>query len=156
MEFLFAIVMVVVMTVLAGFILDKLHPATSSLDFANNDAYFAHLEKRDRFFREEHLGFAALNTVVAVAVASALDWGVLLPTLALTGATFVSWCAFRFFHRRPDQMVLWDKVDMNKLFASLAIGIAAAVMVALATSVGLTALWPVSIFVIAWLLLFPL
>lgn len=159
MEYIIAVIAVVVMTFVAGSLLDKLHPACSSLDFPSNDAYFAHLEKRDRYFQEEHVGLAALNTIIAVGAAS-LFFGtasaVMLPTVAFALTVFATWCVLRFCIRRPDQMFRWDRVDMTFLGIALVLGIVAGVAVAVALSLSLFGLWSVAIFIVAWLLLFPL
>lgn len=159
MEYLIALVSVVVLTIIGSMLLNKLHPACSSMDFESNDAYFKYLERRDRFFQEEHTVLAAINTVIAVGLAS---WfagtaaTVMLPTLAFAFATFATWSLLRFAFRRPDQMVRWDNVDMAKLGIALAVGIAVGVTVCVALSLSVSGLWSVPIFAFAWLLLFPL
>jgi len=159
MEYLIALVSVVLLTIVGGVLLDKLHPACSSMDFESNDAYFKYLERRDRFFQEEHTGLAAINTVIAVGLASlyAGTFGsVMMPTFAFAFATFACWSLLRFSFRRPDQMVRWNGGDMTKLGISVGVGIAAGVLVCVALSVSVFGLWSVPIFAFAWLLLFPL
>ncbi len=136
MEYLFALIAVVVMTFVSGWILDKI--------------------ASDIYFREQHVFFAGFNTVVAVAVSSWFS-APLLPVIALAGGTFGAWCVYRLCHRRPDQMILWDKIDMRFLGLAVLVGIGAACLTASLLSVPmLGALWPLFVMVVGWLLLFPL
>ncbi len=157
MEYLFALGSAVVLTIVASNILSRLHPSTSSMDFPDTDAYLAHLKRRDRFVREEHVGFAAFNAFLAVALASKFG-APLWPTLALSVGFAGSWCLYRSLHRRSKpQMILWDMIDTKYLGLSLLVGTIAAVTTAMLLSVPVAvAIWPVSILVVCWLLLFPL
>ena len=158
MSILVAFVCLIVFTVVLGLIASLLHPACSSMDFPSNDAYFAHIKRRDRFFLEEHMGMAALNTVATFGILAYLDLGAFLPAVAFAGTAFLSWCALRLTVRRKTaQMLLWDRLDKKMLFGAIVCGAIAGVLAASALGLPLQAvLYPAIYFVLAWLVLFPL
>lgn len=158
MSILVAFVCLIVFTLVLGSIASRLHPACSSMDFPSNDAYFAHLKRRDRFFLEEHVGMAALNTVATFGILAYLDLGALLPAVAFAGTAFLSWCTLRLsIRRKTEQMFLWDGLDKTMLCVAIVCGAIAAVVAAGALGLPLQAvIYPAIYFVLAWLVLFPL
>lgn len=159
MEYAIALISVICASIVGCVLLARLHPPTSSMDFANLDAYVDHLEKRDRFIQEEHMGLSALNTIIAVALASwyaGTAGQVLLPAIAMALGTFLTWCVIRVVAGESPEMIRWGGGDMSRLGFSFLIGTAAAVAVCVALSLSLFGLWSVPLFALAWLLLFPL
>lgn len=136
MEYLYALIALVVLTFAAGWILDKI--------------------SSPEYFREQHVLFAGINMVIAVVVSTWFS-ELLLPSLALAVGTFGSWCLYRICYRRKDQMVLWDKVDIRFLGLALIVGIIASVLTCSLTAVpGEAVFFPVEVLVVAWLLMFPI
>lgn len=154
MEIIVGIVCIIALTLAMGSLASALHPASSSMDFADNDAYYAHLERRDRFFREEHVLMAGLNTVITYGVLSFFGWSAFIPAATVVGATFLTWCLLRLCIRRSKQMILWDRPDKFMLIASVLVGIGAGAFVV--GSLGSVVLVSAAIFFVCWLLLFPL
>lgn len=152
--FAVGLVCMIGLTIAMGSISSALHPACSSMDFADNDAYYAHLERRDRFFREEHVGMAGLNTVITYAVLTLFGWSAFIPAATVVGVTFLTWCLLRLCIRRSKQMILWDSPDKLMLLAAMAVGVGAGAFVV--GSLGTVVLAPAAIFFVCWLLLFPL
>ncbi len=144
---------VVGMTFIGMYILNWCHPALSMKDFVNVDALLDHKIKRDRFFREEQLGWAALNVVASVALAFGFSELTLLTFVLVTGI-FVSWLLHRALCPRPMQLFFWDSVDIHVLAIALLIGSTAALVTASVIAIPFAMVgWPIFLFTLAWVML---
>lgn len=157
MLFALSVVGTIALVALSGYLLSALHPASSSMDFENNDAYFAHIERRDRYFREEHL-FAALVSGGLIGILNACWHGVsVVPLLSgIMGVAF-AWPLWTYQVYPHQSMFMYGKKDMSNLGLSFVSGGLIGFVVSLILGVSL---WPLVVSgvvaAVVWCLLFPM
>lgn len=147
MSIVVAAVCIIVLTVIAIVILSRLHPPCSSLDFPDNNAYFAHIERRDRFVYEEQAAFAAINSAITVAVLARFDLIQILPAVSVICAALAVCVLLHLAFRRLP--------PVSVIVLAVAVGVVAGLYVPTALALG-SVFGAVVIFGVCWLLLYPL
>lgn len=138
-----SIVAIVVMTLLSGGVLSKLHDEPSSFD---------------RFFPETHVSAAAVSTLGTGGLLSYFFHFSFPVVAGVALLTVLSWCAVRLLARRPGQMMMWDKVDVRRLALCLVASVLATYVLSFLVGIapGLEPLGVGIIFAACWVLNFPL
>jgi hypothetical protein len=138
-----SVVAILVMTFLSGSVLSWIYEGGSDTPV---------------YFRETHVSAAAINTFVVGGLLAFFFQFSLVSVVALPLLVLVTWCCVRAFVRRPEQMILWDKIYVRRLALCL-VAVTFSVYV-LSSMLGVApGLQPLSmglIFAACWALLFPL
>lgn len=112
-----------------------------------------------RFFRELHLGAAAINTIVVGGLLWFFCKISLWAALMLPLLVVLIWCGARLFVKRSEQMIPWDEVDISRLALCLlaSVLIAYSLGLLLGVTMGAGPLYMSLIFAASWVaLLIPI
>lgn len=153
MFFILSVVGTIALVFVGDDVLRRLHPAVDYADFPNAEAYYAHLKRRTRWFREEHIGWALLSGGLIASLNAWWNGGSILPLWLGMGMVLAVWsllthCVFRRQGHR-----LYDSQDLQVLGISLLSALLFAMLIGVAGG-SLTVSFIVAFAV--WALLFPM
>ncbi|MBY0359547.1 MAG: hypothetical protein K2W82_16200 [Candidatus Obscuribacterales bacterium] len=151
--FVLSVVGVIALVFIGGDVLGRLHPAVSSTEFPDLDAYFAHLKRRDRWVREEHIAWALLSGGLIATLNALWHGGSILPVWIGMGLVLAVWFVLTHCLLRRTNHRLYDAMDLSVLGISLFSSFLVALVLGLAGGLLVAAFVMAAV---VWALLFPM